>query len=264
MQVKVLGSLEVFERGQSITPSATKHRQVLTLLAMHAGQVVSVRMLLDEVWGSDLPDTATQTLQTYVLHLRRRIASALGAGKVDAVKKILITRHHGYSLDIDRDDLDAYRYERLASAGRRAMDQGDFESASRLLHSALNLWRGPALVDVQTGPLLTGHMNRLEESRLGALEARIEADLRLGRHHSLLSELAELTARYPMHERLCAQYMIAQYRAGRQWRALESFRRLRGVLVAELGMEPSPQIQDLQRAILNADPDLGPLYANAS
>ncbi len=248
MQVKVLGPLEVRENARPITPTATKHRQVLALLALNAGQVVSVRTLLEELWGTDLPNTSIQTLRTYILHLRRRIGGT--------AKKVLVTRHGGYLLDIAPADLDAHEYERLATEGRAAIDRGDHQTASVLLRSALETWRGPALVDVQPGLPLGVHVNRLEESKLGVLEAWVDADLRLGRHQQLLSELAELTARFPMHERLCAQYMIAQYRSGRQWRALEIFRTLRHTLVAELGMEPSPGIQHLQRAILNADPRL--------
>jgi DNA-binding SARP family transcriptional activator len=136
------------------------------------------------------------------------------------------------------------------------MEIGDHEAASRLLRSALDVWRGPALVDVQIGIRLGVKVNGLEESRLGVMESRIEADLRLGRHHMLLGELAELAARFPMHENLCAQYMTALYRSGRKWRALEVFRRLRETLVDELGLEPSRHVQSVQQAILNSDPTL--------
>jgi DNA-binding SARP family transcriptional activator len=251
MQIKVLGPLEVSEDERLITPTATKHRQLLALLALNAGQVVSLPTLFEELWGTELPNTSARTLRTYILHLRRRIGE-----NPHAAKQVLMTRHGGYLLDVAPADLDATVYERLATAGRLAVEQGDHETASRLLRSALETWRGPALVDVQAGLPLGVHINRLEESKLGVLEAWIDADLRLGRHHQVLSELAELTARFPMHERLCAQYMIAQYRSGRQWRALEIFHTLRHNLVAELGMEPSPGIQHLQRAILNADPRL--------
>jgi DNA-binding SARP family transcriptional activator len=254
MQIKVLGPLEVSEDERLITPTATKHRQLLALLALNAGQVVSLRTLFEELWGTELPNTSVRTLRTYILHLRRRIGEYLGGPH--AAKQVLVTRHGGYLLDIAPADLDTHVYERLAAAGRSAVEQGDHETASRLLRAALETWRGPALVDVQVGLPLGAHVNRLEESKLGVLEAWVDADLRLGRHHLLLSELAELTARFPMHERLCAQYMIAQYRSGRQWRALEIFHTLRHTLVAELGMEPSAGVQQLQRAILNSDPRL--------
>lgn len=256
MQVKVLGPLDVAVNGRSITPTASKARQTLAMLALHAGQLVTVPTLMEELWGSALPRKPQQSVQTYVLILRRMIDEAQADGKLGNAKSVLTTAHGGYMLDISRDDLDIHRYERLAAGGRRAMEIGDYESASRLLRSALDVWRGPALVDVQIGIRLGVKVNGLEESRLGVVESRIDADLRLGRHHMLLGELAELAARFPMHENLCAQYMTALYRSGRKWRALEVFRRLRHTLVDELGLEPSRHVQSVQQAILNSDPKL--------
>jgi SARP family transcriptional regulator, regulator of embCAB operon len=256
MQINVLGPLETYVNGESITPSAAKHRQVLALLAMHAGEIVSVRLLLEELWGNEPPETSQQTLQTYILHLRQRLADALGMSKSDVGKSLLVTRHTGYSLRISPRDLDAGEYEILARKGIHEMVREDHRAASDSFRRALALWRGPALIDVQTGNPLGIHVNRLEESRLGIIEDCVDADLWLGRHHFLLSELAELTAKFPMNERLCAQYMIAQYRSGRQWRSLEIFRRLRRTMVDELGLEPSVWIQRIQRAVLNSDPAL--------
>lgn len=256
MQINVLGPLEAHVNGRSMTPSAAKHRQVLALLALHASEVVSGRVLLEELWGSAPPQTSHQTLQTYILHLRQRIGDALGTTKSAVAKTVLVTHHTGYSLKISSQDLDAGEYEMLAKKGRREMARDDYQAASDSLRRALDIWRGPTLVDVQTGQPLGVHVNRLEESRLGVLEDCVDADLWLGRHHTLLSELAELTARFPMNERLCAQYMIAQYRSGRQWRALEIFRNHRITMVDELGLEPSVWIQRVQRAILNSDPAL--------
>lgn len=256
MQVKVLGPLDVTVNGRSITPTASKARQTLAMLALHAGQLVTVPTLMEELWGAALPRKPLQSVQTYVLILRRMIDDAQADGTSGGAKSVLTTAHGGYMLDISPDDLDIHRYERLAAAGRRAMEIGDYEAASRLLRSALDVWRGPALVDVQIGIRLGVKVNGLEESRLGVMESRIEADLRLGRHHMLLGELAELAARFPMHENLCAQYMTALYRSGRKWRALEVFRRLRETLVDELGLEPSRHVQSVQQAILNSDPTL--------
>lgn len=256
MRINVLGPLEAHAAGHPITPSAAKHRQVLALLALHCGEVVSGRVLLDELWGHAPPETSQQTLQTYILHLRQRIGDAMGMSKSDVGKTVLVTHHTGYALRVGPQDLDSGEYELLAKRGRREMDRQDYEAASDTLRAALDMWRGPALVDVPVGHPLGAHVNRLEESRIGVLEDCVDADLWLGRHHSLLSELAELTSRFPMNERLCAQYMIAQYRSGRQWRALEIFRNLRATMVDELGLEPSVWIQCLQRSILNSDPVL--------
>lgn len=256
MDIKVLGPLEAHHDGRSITPSAAKPRQVLALLALRAGEVVTVPTLIEELWGVQPPRSALTTLQTYILQLRRRIEAALAGGKAGNAKEMLVTRYGGYLLNVTANDVDVQTYERLAAAGCRAFEVGDYRSASRLLASALGVWRGQVLVDVQIGYGLTVEVARLEESRLGVLESRIDADLRLGRHQSLLAELAVLTAQHPMHENLCSQYMIALYRSGRQWRALDVFKTLRDTLVDELGVEPSARLQHLQRAILNSDPAL--------
>ncbi|OLF09742.1 hypothetical protein BLA60_18345 [Actinophytocola xinjiangensis] len=262
MQINVLGPLETYVNGVAVTPTAAKHRQVLALLALHAGEIVSVRLLLEELWGNEPPETSHQTLQTYILHLRQRLADAMGVSKSEVGKTLLVTRHTGYSLRINSRDLDAGEYEILARKGIQEMARADYRAASSTLRRALAMWRGPALVDVAAGNPLSVHVNRLEESRLGIVEDCVDADLWLGRHHLVLSELAELTAKYPMNERLCAQYMIAQYRSGRQWRSLEIFRRLRRTMVDELGLEPSVWIQRLQRAILNSDPALHQQYTS--
>src|SRR5262249_42246484 len=218
-----------------------------------------VPTLIEELWRMQPPRSAITTLQTYILQLRRLIDAALGgngsgAGS-GAAKDMLVTRCGGYPLDVP-DGGDGARYERLAGAGARAAERADYETASRLLRSALAVWRGEALVDVPVGLRLGIEVIRLEESKLGVLELCIDADLRLGRHYTLLSELAKLNASYPMHENLCAQFMVALYRSGQQWRAIEVYRRLRDTLVGELGVEPSGRMQQLQRAILRSEPVL--------
>ena len=250
MDIKVLGPLEACAGATSIVPSAAKPRQILAVLALQAGRVVPVPTLMEELWGPGLPRSASTTLQTYVLQLRKLLTAGLPAGRA---KDVLATRHGGYLLDVPGEAVDAHVYDRLSAAGRRALELGDYEAASRLLGSALDLWRGQALVDVQVGSRLELEVIRLEESRLGVLESRIDADLRLGRHRTVLSELAVLTARNPLHESLCAQFMIALYRSGRQSGALDVYQRLRGTLVSELGVEPSARVQEVQRAILTSD-----------
>jgi SARP family transcriptional regulator, regulator of embCAB operon len=245
MQIKVLGLLEATVDGRSALPTAAKPRQIFALLALRAGQVVPVATLIEELWGERPPRSARTTLQTYVMQLRRLIG--------DDATGVLATRFGGYLLDVAPEDVDVHEYERLAQAGRRAAEAGDFESAARLLRTALDIWRGPALVDVPTGESLGIEVTRLEESRLSVVESRIAAEMRCGRHHVLLSELAVLSARYPMNENLCAQHMIALFRSGRQWQALDAFKALRGTLIEELGVEPSARLRELQRAILSAD-----------
>lgn len=255
MEIKVLGPLEAYENGRSVVPTAAKPRQILALLALEAGQVIPVPTLVEELWRLEPPRSALTTLQTYILHVRRQIDAALGSDVRGGAKEILATKHNGYQLNVEG-GVDVQKYERLTAAGSRASERGDYEAASRLLRSALEVWRGPALVDVQVGLRLGIEVIRLEESRLSVLELCIDADLRLGRHYPLLSELAKLNASYPMHENLAAQFMLALYRSGRQWQALDVYRNLRDVLVDELGVEPSPRLQQLQRAILRSDPAL--------
>jgi SARP family transcriptional regulator, regulator of embCAB operon len=250
MDISVLGPFDVRRDGVAITPTAGKVRQVFAMLAIRAGQLVTVPALLEELWGADPPLTATSTMQTYILKLRRHIDRD-GSGK-----DILMTRHGGYLLNLPATAVDVNRYQELAVAGEHALVTGDYHSASDLLGTALGMWRGPALVDVPIGARLGIEVTWLEQSRLSVVESRIEVELRLGRHHELLVELAELVSRYPMHERLCMQYMTALAVCGLKWRALEVFWALRGSLVQKLGVEPSFQVQQLQRAILNSDTEL--------
>lgn len=259
MEVKVLGPLDAQVNGSSIVPTAAKPRQILALLALEAGQVVTVPALIEELWGMQPPRSALTTLQTYILHLRRLIDAALADRGAGAAKDLLVTRCGGYLLNIDDGSVDVQAYERLAAAGVRAIEVADDESASRLLRAALDVWRGQVLVDVQAGLRLAIEVIRLEESKLGVLELCIDTELRLGRHYTLLSELAVLNASHPMNENLCAQFMVALYRSGRQWRALDVYKRLRDTLVGELGVEPSARLQNLQRAILGSDPLLDEL-----
>lgn len=257
MHVNLLGPLDAKMHGCSVVPSAAKPRQVLALLALHAGRLVTLSTLVEELWGVRAPRSADATLQTYILSLRRQVRAALPPGAVDVAKTVLATRPCGYALNIPPEYVDVHRYQKLVATGERALAAGRDEAASRTLGEALDLWRGTALADVQTRNRLAAEVSRLEQSRLGVLETRIEADLRLGRHHQLLGELADLTTRYPMHEKFCVQYMTALSFRGMKWRALEAFWALRTTLVRELGIEPSLDVQRLQREILNSGETLG-------
>ncbi|WP_330335567.1 AfsR/SARP family transcriptional regulator (plasmid) [Streptomyces sp. NBC_00536] len=266
MDIDVLGALAVRENGISITPTAPKPRQVLALLALHADQVVPVSALIEELWAGEPPRSARTTLQTYVLQLRALIATALerepdpeggvaGAAGGRTAKDVLVTLPGGYLLNSNGGTSDVREFDRLAGTGYRAMDAGDFPGAARLLREALALWSGPAFADVQGGVQLDMETRRLEETRLCALDQRIEADLRLGRHRELLAELTVLASRYRTHENLHGQFMLALHRSGRRGEALDVYQRLRGMLVRELGLEPSAALRRLQRSILMAGPE---------
>ncbi|MFF7452234.1 MULTISPECIES: BTAD domain-containing putative transcriptional regulator [unclassified Streptomyces] len=263
MDIEVLGALAVQENGVSITPTAPKPRQVLALLALHADRVVPVSALIEELWGTTPPRSARTTLQTYVLQLRELIAVALekdeqgmaGESGRRTAKDVLVTMPSGYLLASGGGESDVRAFERLAGVGYRAMDAGDFPGAARQLREALALWSGTAFADVQAGTQLDMEIKRLEESRLCALDQRIEADLRLGRHRELLAELTVLVNRYRTHESLHGQFMLALYRSGRRGEALEVYQRLRATLVRDLGLEPSAGLRRLQRSILTANPE---------
>ncbi|WP_119294103.1 AfsR/SARP family transcriptional regulator [Streptomyces sp. YIM 130001] len=260
MEIEVLGTLEVRLQGVSVTPTAPKPRRVLALLALHAGRVVSVASLTEELWGATPPRSARTTLQTYVLQLRELIGTALEQTEPDpemrrTAKSVLATVPGGYLLDSGEGVSDVLEFQRLSGLGYRAMDAGDFPEAARHLREALALWSGPAFADVQVGEQLQMEVKRLEETRLCALDQRIEADLRLGRHRDLLAELTVLTNRYPTHENLYGQFMLALHRSGRRSEALEAYQRMRTNLVRELGLEPSADLQRVQRMILMARPE---------
>ncbi|MBC7273169.1 MAG: AfsR/SARP family transcriptional regulator [Streptomyces sp.] len=257
-----MGILDVRVNGVSVAPTAPKPRQVLALLALHADQVVPVAALIDELWAGRPPRSARTTLQTYVLQLRDLITVALqeqgsAAGGAPAVsaKDVLVTAPGGYLLVSGEGTSDVREFERLTGQGYRAMDAGDFPGAAGLLRQALDLWSGPAFADVQTGAQLEMEAKRLEESRLCALDQRIEADLRLGRHRELLAELTVLTSRYRAHENLHAQFMLALHRSGRRGEALDVYHKLRSTLVRDLGLEPSARLRRLQQSILVAAPE---------
>ncbi|KPI33402.1 AfsR/SARP family transcriptional regulator [Streptomyces sp. NPDC086989] len=268
MDIEVLGTLAVREHGVSVTPTAPKPRQVLALLALHADQVVPVSALIEELWAGAPPRSARTTLQTYVLQLRALIATALEQGEAAGdgeggtapagrrtAKDVLVTLPGGYLLNSGGGTSDVREFDRLAGMGYRAMDAGDFPGAARLLREALSLWSGPAFADVHGGIQLDMETRRLEETRLCALDQRIEADLRIGRHRELLAELTVLASRYRTHENLHGQFMLALHRSGRRGEALDVYQRLRATLVRELGLEPSAALRRLQRSILMASPE---------
>ncbi len=252
LEIKVLGPFEATARDRSVVPTAAKPRQIFALLALRAGSVVPVPTLVEEIWGEVPPRSALTTLQTYILQLRRLIGS-VAPGQA---KDILITRYNGYLLTADGVSVDAHAYGKRADQANQSWDSGDYHTASRLSREALRLWSGPALIDVHKGMPLEIEATCLEQSRIGLLETRIDADLRLGRHQALLGELSSLVARNPIHENLSAHFMIALYRAGQPWRALEVFRRLRAMLDNELCVEPSSRLQRLHQQILSASPAL--------
>jgi YVTN family beta-propeller protein len=245
IELRLLGPLEALVDGHAVSLGGTRQRAVLAILALHRGEAVSVDRLADELWGERPPATATKTVQVYISRLRK----ALGEGVVG-------TRGGGYALEVEPDQIDAERFERLAEEGREALGSGDADGAAERLHAALALWRGAPLSDLAYESFAQSATARLEELRLVALEDRIEADLALGRHAALIPELEALIREHPARERLHGQLMIALYRSGRQRDALESYREAQHALVEELGLEPGPELRRLEQAILSQDPTI--------
>ncbi|MFF2412467.1 BTAD domain-containing putative transcriptional regulator [Streptomyces sp. NPDC058092] len=260
MNIGLLGTFEVEVNGVSVLPTAPKPRQLLAFLALHADRVVPVATLTEELWGDRPPRSARTTLQTYVLQLRELISVALERGRAlegerRTAKDVLVTLPGGYRLDSSGGTVDVREFERLSGIGYRAVDAGDYQGAARQLGRALALWSGPVFADVQTGPQLEMEAKRLAEMWLCALGQRIEVDLRLGRHRDLIAELTVLVNRYPSHENLHGQYMLALHRSGRRGEALEAYQRIRTTLVRELGLEPSSGLRRMQHKILMVGPE---------
>ncbi|TCB96893.1 transcriptional regulator [Micromonospora zingiberis] len=231
-------------------------RNVLAMLIAHADQVVPASSLATELWGDEPPASASTTVQTYLLNLRKHFATATGRTVAEISNELLVTRTGGYLLNGRLASLDLRRYELLAQRGRTALAEGDDVAAVRHLSEALRVWRGRALLDLPVGRLLEARRCQLEESRLVTLEYLVDVELRLGMHREVLTELAAVIVENPLHEGLHAQYMRALHLSGRRAQALEVFHRVRGNLVTELGLEPAAPVQRLHQAILNADSDI--------
>ncbi len=237
-------------RGQQVLPlGSPKQRALLGLFLVHANEALPRERLIEELWGDAPPRTVKAVLNVYLSRLRRLFAEGTG-------EQLLLTHAAGYVLSVRPEGLDARRFETLLERGRRELASGDAEGASATLHDALALWRGSPLADVAFEPFAQSEIARLEELRLTGLEARIEADLALGRHDSLVAELETLVAAHPYREGLRVQLMLALYRRGRQAEALETYRRARRTFSDELGIEPGPRLQELEQAILRHDPSL--------
>ena len=241
MEFRLLGPLDVVADGEPIGLGGRKPRTLLAALLLRANELVSAERLIDALWGDRPPETAQAALQVHVSHLRR----VLGRDRI-------VTQAPGYLLRVGIDEVDLQRFESLLEEAR----QLDPPAAATRLREALALWRGSALADFEHEPFARGEISRLEQLRLEAVESRIDADLAAGHHAGLLPELDALLASHPHRERVHGQRMLALYRSGRQVDALDAYRTARNTLVAELGIEPGPELRRLERAILDQDPGL--------
>jgi WD40 repeat protein/DNA-binding SARP family transcriptional activator len=242
----LLGPLEVRNGdGRTVPLGGPKQRTVLAHLLLRAGQFVPAERLIDELWGEEPPVAARNVIQAYVSHLRK----ALGPERLEG-------RSGGYVFHVEQSEIDVFRFEGLVRDARK-MAATDPVAAVELYGDALALWRAPPLDDLADQPSLRVAITRLQEQRLAATEERLAAELGLGRHAELVPELETLTAQYPLRERLWSHLITALYRSARQGDALAALRRVRGILVEQLGIDPSPELQKLEEQILTQDPVLG-------
>jgi len=256
MQVRLLGPLVAEADGAQATLGGRQRRAVLALLALAEGRVVSADALIEALWGERPPATAANTVQVHVSALRKALGELGGEGE------LIVREGGGYRLTLPPTSLDHVRFRQLAAEGEGLLAYGEAERARAVFANALALWRGPALAEFEYESWAQPEAARLEDGRLACLEARIEAELASGRDAELVGELELLASQEPQRERFSAQLMLALYRSGRQAEALEVYQRARQRLVDDLGIEPSPELQELNRRILNQDDDLaGPARA---
>ncbi|WP_369134315.1 BTAD domain-containing putative transcriptional regulator [Modestobacter sp. I12A-02662] len=247
MSLLVLGPLEVAHAGRSHPVRRGRPRRLLLALLVRRGDAVPRDVLIDQLWGDEPPVNADNALHLLISYLRRALADT--DVKVDRTPS-------GYRLVVPRDGVDMFRFEDLA----RAATAASMNAAQQLRFAAeaLALWRGPALSEAADDAFAQGEITRLDELRLQAHEARAAGLLALGRHDEALADLAQLVREHPFRERLHGQFALALYRSGRQADALRALEATRAALVDELGLDPSPALQTLERQILRQDPALDP------
>jgi DNA-binding SARP family transcriptional activator len=243
IELRILGPLEVSVDGRQIELSGRNERALIAYLAVNANRPVSTDAIIDALWGEAPPPTAREMVRTYVARTRKRLG--------DVVQR----RSGGYVLEVPLSSIDARSFERLVEEGLRQRRDGDYAASASTLHSALALWRGQPVQELQF-PGGGEEGARLEELRLAAVESRAQAELSLGHAAELVPELEALVREYPYRERLRADLMLALYRSGRQTDALEQYLDARRLLVEEVGIEPGRELQELQAAILRQDPGL--------
>ncbi len=253
MRIALLGPLEVSEGARRIRLTGSKQHALVALLALNAGRLLPVDRLVDALWGDAEPRDGVNALQHQVSRLR------------EAVGRERVTwQGSGYALEVPEDSVDVRRFEQMAGEGRAALRRGDASAAVAALRSALGLWRGPPLDGLPAQPWVLAEVARLEHLRLDVVEDRIEAELTLGLHAELVGELQVLVGEHRFRERLWGQLMVALYRSGRQADALEAYRAAGHALADGHGLDPGPELQRLQAAILAHDPALAPIVTAMS
>ena len=252
MEFRILGPVEVLAEGRRLALPGSKQRALLALLLIHRGETLGTERLIEELWGEKPPAGADKALRVHISRLRK----TLGAGTGEDANRLVVTREHGYALDLDPECLDTYRFERLLGEGRDELTAGRSKQAADLLEEALSLWRGRPLDDLAYEVFAQREIGRLEELQIAARERLVEAQLALGQHAEVLGQLESMIAEHPYRERLHAHLMLALYRCDRQADALQAYQEARRRLIEDLGIEPGERLRELERAILAQDPTL--------
>jgi DNA-binding SARP family transcriptional activator len=245
MDYRILGRLEVADGEQILPLRGSRQRALLAVLLINRRQVVSLDRLTEQLWDGSPPLSAAKTIQVYVSRLRK----VLGASAVETVGR-------GYRLAVSPDQVDVDGFDALVGDGRAALRSGDTASAIDRLGAALALCPAQPLEEFVCEAFAEAEIERLTEARLAALEDRVEGELQAGGGPELVGELERSVAEHPLRERLVAGLMLALYRAGRHSEALAAYRAARTRLVEGLGLEPGPELRDLERRILDHDPSL--------
>ena len=249
VEFRVLGNVEVLADGQPLALDGRKSRELLAFLLLHANKPVPAASIVEAVWGDDAPLTVDASLRVAISKLRKAL-DPIGA------RDRLETRPSGYVLRAEPELVDAPRFDALATQGHRALDEGRFAETEARLGEALGLWRGTPYEEIAGCADAAAERRRLTSRRLDAQDHLAEAELGLGRHETLVPKLEILVAEQPTRERRAAHLMLALYRSGRQAEALDVYAHAREALIDDLGLEPGPELRELQQAILRQDPAL--------
>jgi DNA-binding SARP family transcriptional activator len=247
LDFRILGPFEVHRGGEPLPLGGRQQRALLAALTLRANELVSAERLIDELWPEDPPDTADHLVHVYISRLRK----ALG----DDGRDVLVTRQPGYELLVTRGHRDLDRFEDDLAGARAARDEGRLDAAAAGLREAIALWRGPALADLVSESFARADTARLNELRIAAIEDLVEVELARG-DPDMVPQLRSLVEEHPLRERLRGFLMVALYREGRQAEALQAYEEARSTLSEELGIDPSQDLQDLYRRVLNQDPEL--------
>ncbi|MEU8870154.1 BTAD domain-containing putative transcriptional regulator [Streptomyces javensis] len=250
----LLGPVRAWRGTHELDLGSPQQRVVLAVLLLRRGRPVTVAELVDAVWGDEPPPAAVSVLRTYASRLRKVLEPGRDAGQPP---RVVVSAADGYRARVPEGSVDLNVFEQRVAEAKRLRATGALSAAADLLRAALDGWEGTPLAGLP-GPLAEAERSRLAEERLATLETRLDTEVRLGRHSEVIAELAALTGEHPLREPLCRLLMLALYRSGRQAEALAVFRRTRGTLVAELGINPSASLQELHGRILTADPALAP------